>query len=306
MSVVLSARLRALLARREPAMLLRVAEAKGSTPRGVDAAMLVAERETLGTIGGGELEFHAVDVARDLMAAGKASHRLAIALGAHLGQCCGGHVTLDFRAGTEAVADELARDEARQVEAFPTVLIFGAGHTGRALALALAPLPFAVTLVDDRAETLNGLQQNIATLRLDDPAQAIGAAQPGAAFVILTHSHALDYRLAQAALLRRDARYVGMIGSATKRARFERWFLASGGTRDDIARFTCPIGAMASVPPPHKGEGDANGREFERRQHIEYANKSPEVIAALTAAELLAFCRTRAPAPAAMREAAPA
>ena len=281
MNDVLSSRLRRLLARDEPAMLVRVAEAKGSTPRGTDAAMLVTETQSFGTIGGGQLEFHAIDVARDLMAAGTARHRLAMPLGAHLGQCCGGHVTLEFSAGAQVIADELEREEALRAEAFPPALIFGAGHTGRALALALAPLPFVVTLIDDRAEMLAGLPQNIATLRLDDPAQIIAAASPGAAFVILTHSHALDYRLTQAALLRRDASYVGMIGSATKRARFERWFLASGGAREELAALVCPIGGKA------------------------VRDKRPEVIAALTAAELLVCCPADAAARVAKREAAP-
>ena len=266
MSAALSGSLRMLLARGEPVMLVRVAQARGSTPRGTDAAMLVSGRETFGTIGGGQLEFHATDVARGLMAAGAAHHRLTIPLGAHLGQCCGGQVTLEFCAGTPEVAGGMARGEALLEDGFAPVLIFGAGHTGRALALALVPLPFATTLIDDRAQTLRDLPARIATLRLDDPAEAIGAAPPGAAFVILTHSHALDYRLAQAVLLRRDAAYAGMIGSATKRARFERWFVASGGTREDLAALACPIGGGA------------------------VADKRPAVIAALTAAELLARC----------------
>jgi xanthine dehydrogenase accessory factor len=282
MSDLLSARLRALMMQGEIAMLVRVTQTKGSTPRGTDAAMLVTDTQSFGTIGGGQLEFHAIDVARDLMAAGKLAHRLSIPLGAHLGQCCGGHVTLDFCAGTAAIADKLARDEVRCAEAFPPVLILGAGHTGRALAQALAPLPFAATLVDDRSETLVRLPQNIATLWLDDPARAIGAAPSGAAFVILTHSHALDYRLAQAALKRRNARYVGMIGSATKRARFERWFVASGGERGDLARLVCPIGGKAA------------------------RDKRPEVIAALTAAELLVRCPADAAAQIAARETVPA
>ena len=266
----LSAVLHSLLARDEPAMLVRVIAAKGSVPRGTDAAMLVSERASYGTIGGGQLEFHAIDVARDLMVAGTQLHRLAIPLGAHLGQCCGGHVTLEFCTGTPVQALALAQVEAQRAAAFPAVLVFGAGHTGRALAQALAPLPFAVTLVDDRAGTLGGLPPAIATRRLDDPAQEIAAAPLHAAYVMLTHSHALDYRLTQAALARRDAAYVGMIGSATKRARFERWFLASGGSRCDLDALVCPIGGTA------------------------VADKCPEVIAALAAAELLVRCTQRA------------
>ena len=275
----LSGTLRSLLARNIPAMLVRVAEARGSTPRGTDAAMLVTGQGSQGTIGGGQLEFHAIDVARDLLAAGAQAHRLAIPLGAHLGQCCGGHVILDFCRVSPGMALELAQQEAALARALPPVLILGAGHTGRALAHALAPLPLAVTLVDDRADTLDALPAAIATRRLDDPAQAVAEAMPQSAFVILTHSHALDYRLTQAALARGDAAYVGMIGSATKRARFERWFVASGGTRAQLATLVCPIGGAAGVH-----------------------DKRPAVIAAMTAAELLARCPAdaeAAPAPSA-------
>ena len=263
MSQPLAGIVRQLLARNEPGMIVRVVAAKGSTPRGTDAAMLVTAGASHGTIGGGQLEFHAIDVARDMMAAGTEKHELAIPLGAHLGQCCGGHVTLAFTAATAAQADLLAREEADRAAAFPAAVIFGAGHTGRSLAVALAPLPFAVTLVDDRAELLAGLPPCVATRRLDDPEKLVAACPSGAAVVILTHSHALDYRLAQAALQRRNLAYVGMIGSATKRARFERWFLATGGARAAIAALVCPIG----------GSG--------------VADKRPEVIAALTAVELL-------------------
>ena len=96
-----------------------------------------------------------------------------------------------------------------------------------------------------------------------DPAGAVEEARPGTAFVILSHSHALDYRLAEAALARGDAAYIGMIGSATKRARFESGFLRSGGRREALARLTCPIGGS------------------------DVDDKRPEVIAALTAAELV-------------------
>ena len=266
----LAAALRTCLASDIPAILVRVAEARGSTPRGTDAAMLVTQHATQGTIGGGQLEFHAIDVARDLMVAGARQQRLAIALGAHLGQCCGGHVTLEFSCASPQSAAMLAQDEAALARTFVPVLIFGAGHTGRALASALAPLPFAVTLVDDRADTLGELPANIATRRLDDPVVAIFEARPHTAFVILTHSHALDYRLTQAALLRGDAAYAGMIGSATKRARFARWFLACAGTQAQLATLVCPIGGAA------------------------VADKHPAVIAALTAAQLLARCPSEA------------
>ena len=92
--------------------------------------------------------------------------------------------------------------------------------------------------------------------------------RPGSAFIVLTYSHALDYRLIDAALRRQDAAYVGMIGSATKRARFEHWFLMRGGTKAQVNELVCPIGGC------------------------DVADERPAIIACLTAAELVqAFAR---------------
>jgi xanthine dehydrogenase accessory protein XdhC len=259
----LSAILREALARSEPAILVRVVRAEGSTPRDTDAAMLVLRDASHGTIGGGQLEFHAIDVAREMIASGELKKRLDLPLGPHLGQCCGGRVELDLVRADQASLAHLVLAEEREASAKPHVLLFGAGHVGLALSHSLALLPLAVELIDDRETPPPPLPEAIAFLRMDDPEEAVTQAPAGAAFVILTHSHALDYRLAAAALARADASYVGMIGSATKRARFERWFLARGGDRQALARFACPIGAKA------------------------IRDKRPEVIAALATAEIL-------------------
>jgi xanthine dehydrogenase accessory protein XdhC len=255
--------LRELLLRGESAVMVAISDARGSTPRDTDAAMLVTRDVAHGTIGGGQLEFHAIDVAREMIADGKSASVLDLPLGPHLGQCCGGRVELSLRkADTETLA-ALVERERREAAARPQVLLFGAGHVGLALARSLALLPLATRLIDDRDAPPPPLPDAIAFLRIDDPEPLIAAALPGAAFVVLTHSHALDYRLAAAALERRDAGYVGMIGSATKRARFERWFLARGGETAALERFICPIGGKA------------------------IRDKRPEVIAALAAAEIV-------------------
>ena len=138
-----------------------------------------------------------------------------------------------------------------------------AGHTGKALARSLALLPVAVTLIDDRPGQFGEVPETVACLQLRDPETALAAARPGSAFVVLTHSHALDYRLAEAALLRGDAAYVGMIGSGTKRARFEASFRRRHPGSKVLGGFTCPIGGS------------------------DVHDKRPEVIAALTSAELV-------------------
>lgn len=245
------------------AILVTLTRAAGSTPREAGATMAVSATEAAGTIGGGQLEFHCIDVAREMLSSGERERSLDIPLGPQMGQCCGGRVSVSLtRAGAADLA-MLAASEKAEAAAQPAILIFGAGHTGRALAQALAPLPFATTLIDDRDGVMDGLPAAITCIRMGDPVAAVDTARAGCAFVILTHSHALDYRLAEAALQRGDASYVGMIGSATKRARFEAGFLRAGGRAEALARLTCPIGGS------------------------DVDDKRPEVIAALTAAELV-------------------
>ena len=246
-----------------PAIAIEIIAARGSVPRGTDAFLIVTADAASGTIGGGQLEFHAIDVARGMLGQHAPPRRLELALGPLLGQCCGGHVSLLLSPLDAMLA---ARLRARMIEAGqaqPDVMVFGLGHTGRALADMLALLPFSVALVDDRAEVFADLPAGCKLLRLDDPALAIAGARPGTAFIVLTHSHALDYRLTDAALRRQDAAYVGMIGSATKRARFEHWFLARGGDAEQMRQLVCPIG----------------GRDV--------ADKRPAIIACLVAAELV-------------------
>lgn len=144
------------------------------------------------------------------------------------------------------------------------LLLFGAGHVGRALALALAPLPFRVQWFDGRENAFPAhVPTNCETIFAQDPEAAIAAAPPGAFALVTTHSHALDLALSAAALSRGDIPYVGLIGSATKRARFEARFREIGLPEERIAMLACPIG-IAGVE-----------------------DKDPAIIAAATAAELL-------------------
>jgi xanthine dehydrogenase accessory factor len=259
----LSQHLAEALAAGEAAALVRITETAGSTPREAGAAMLVTASHAHGTIGGGQLEYHAIERARALLVSGEASLMLNLPLGPQMGQCCGGRALIAItRADAEDVAT-LAADEAARRAARPVVLIFGAGHTGRALARQMALLPFAATLIDDRPDELALAGGVIPSRLMTDPEAEIAAAPSGAAFLVMTHSHALDYRLTEAALKRGDAAYVGMIGSATKRARFLAQNRRAVGPEAALSRFVCPIG------------GD------------KVADKRPEVIAALAAAELL-------------------
>lgn len=239
-----------------------VSEARGSTPRERGATMLVSESDVAGTIGGGSLEWTAIEDARALLATG-AEPRRDLPLGPLLGQCCGGHVSLSFRVADDALADALTEAEEKAEAARPLVIVFGAGHVGRALARAVSLLPFRLELVDARPGEL-AQATGLPTRLCERPEERLAELRPGDAALILTHSHALDFLLAEAALSRGDLAYVGMIGSATKRARFVSWLQARGRDAGLADALVLPIG----------------GRPV--------ADKRPEIIAALTAAELTA------------------
>ncbi|WP_244607190.1 xanthine dehydrogenase accessory protein XdhC [Bosea sp. CS1GBMeth4] len=248
---------------KDGAVIVRIADVQGSTPREAGATMIVSARGSAGTIGGGQLEFHCLDLARILLDSGGPQQVADILLGPQMGQCCGGRVRVAMERATARHLGTLRQDEAKAAAERPQVLIFGAGHTGKALACSLALLPIAVTVIDDRPGQFADVPEAITCLHLDDSETAIAAARAGSAFVVLTHSHALDYRLAEAALLRGDAAYVGMIGSGTKRARFEASFRRRHPGSDALRHLTCPIGGS------------------------DVHDKRPAVIAALTSAELV-------------------
>jgi len=123
--------------------------------------------------------------------------------------------------------------------------LFGAGHVGQSVALALAPLPFAVTWIDPRPGAFPSHVPGNVTCRTSiEPARMLEAAPDGAFVAVMTHSHALDLDVTAAALLARRFSYVGLIGSATKRVRFVSALRAIGLGDGDIDRLVCPIGIM--------------------------------------------------------------
>ncbi|PWR21356.1 xanthine dehydrogenase accessory protein XdhC [Zavarzinia aquatilis] len=254
----------ALVAAGRVAVLVTVREARGSTPRDAGTCMIVAGDEIFGTIGGGRLEWAAIEKAQGLLASGERNAIMSLPLGPALDQCCGGHVILALARLDKALAASLTREEEAARAGWPVVLLFGAGHVGIALAEALRPLPLGFRWYDERPDAPS-------PARRDAPLDAIEQAPSGAAIVVMTHDHKLDYGIAEAALLRPDFAYVGMIGSSTKKARFCRGFIANGHDPAALARLVCPIGAG-----PVK-------------------DKRPAVIAAMTAAELLSVLLTQAP-----------
>lgn len=250
------------LAAGTPAVVVEVTQALGSAPREAGTRMLVAATSCEGTIGGGHLELKAIERARRLLATGDRTAQSAhYPLGPALGQCCGGAVTLGF-----------APLDAAAVAAWPLAAprfhlqLYGAGHVGRAIVNALAPLNVRVDWIDEREEEFPpdaGLPAHTRKLCVDALEAEVREAPRGAFFLVLTHRHDLDLRIAEAILRRGDFGFFGLIGSRTKRARFIHRFEERGIPAEAIARLTCPIG----VPG--------------------IAGKEPEVIAASVVAQLL-------------------
>jgi xanthine dehydrogenase accessory factor len=235
-----------------------------------------------GTIGGGALEWQALAKAQALIGRRERALKLIDqALGPDLGQCCGGHVTLAIELFDAADLDEVRRlAAAERVSAFSvetirdgeryrrtvvnagyrvaapspahfvesfgerrdTIVLFGAGHVGRALVLALAPLPFAVIWCDAREGAFPAAIPTNVTTTAGPPLDVLAQAPDGAQVLVMTHSHALDLDLVAAALGSGRFPHVGLIGSATKKARFVKRMREIGIPASRIAHLHCPIG----------------------------------------------------------------
>lgn len=321
------------------AVLVTVASVKGSAPRTAGTKMLVTADEVHGTIGGGHLEFTAIDIARKQLDGGESAHLQRFPLGASLGQCCGGVVNLLFEpiaagaawvgtlsalrtqgeefvvvtpahgaprggklfvthqglhgtlgtAQRDAVAAAIARDliagdrrgrlvsvqgadSAASVPCFfdPVlspdfnIVLFGAGHVGRALVTILGGVPCHVTWVDSRDDAFPpAVPSNVEVVATAAPEAEVDAAAPGSFFLVMTHSHVLDEQLSELILRRSDFAYFGLIGSVSKRRQFERRLAARGIPAESLAAMICPIGVGG------------------------IAGKEPGVIAVAVAAELL-------------------
>ena len=239
-------RLASLIAAGIDCVVVAVDATRGSTPREAGARMIVTSDSLFGTVGGGNLEYRAMEIARRMLGEAKTD---AVAvhdfpLGPSLGQCCGGHATLSFEPfiGVESEPSwigELRRSQSPEM----TVYLFGAGHVGRAVVDVLAGLPCRICWIDSRAGQFpEDLPDNVATEVSAAPERDVDDAPPGAFFLVMTHSHQLDLQISGRILRRGDFAYFGLIGSATKRKRFEARLMRKGVSPAMLRRMTCPIG----------------------------------------------------------------
>jgi xanthine dehydrogenase accessory factor len=329
-----------IVARGQSCVLVTVAQTRGSAPRDAGAKMLIWADGTLGTIGGGQLEFNSVTTARAMLrdVEAPAAHIEEFALGPRLAQCCGGSATLLFervtpnslfwletwaafeRANLDCVivtsigtntgsktfggADsplwnrmpiqvanrvpKLLADRVRCVlvelrdkkESYvleyigpfaEELYLFGAGHVGKAVARALAPLPFRITWIDSRSDFFpSDLAPSVTRCISASPPNEVARAPAGALFLVMSHSHPLDLEICAHVLRRGDFGFLGLIGSETKRARFASRLRTIGIPPHMLGRLTCPIG----IP----GIG----------------SKEPAAIAAAVAAQLLLVAERQA------------
>ena len=293
-----------------------VATVRGSAPREPGAWMLIGAKDIDGTIGGGHLELKATEIAQQMLAQPTMPTRLdRFALGATLGQCCGGAVNLWFerfeaadlefvemawdasesaepavmvtlpdavggiggsmrriRTRLESNDETLAPEVSRAVrdllnapspalracvvkrnkqeilleridpQGYP-LWLYGAGHVGKALVGALADLPFHVTWIDSRQDAFPAVRPAHVTVRqAPDPESTVAFAPAGAYFLVMTHSHDLDYVLCKSILRRDDFAWAGLIGSETKAACFNLRFGRDDIPAESVARLVSPIG----------------------------------------------------------------
>ena len=234
----------------------------GSSPRNSDTEMFISETDTLGTIGGGQLEYLVINHSKKMIAENIKKDILKISLGPEIGQCCGGKVEVSLLEMYEKDKCLALNRFDKKDKNLPHVYVMGAGHVGRALTLQLQHLPVRCVLIDSRVDELAKCSADVETRLSAIPEEDIKSAPRGSAYVILTHDHALDFILCGAALDRHDAKYVGMIGSKTKRVKFKKWYQVNYDN-NLIKDFTCPIG------------------------NLKNQDKRPSIIASFVAAEVI-------------------
>ena len=204
-------------------------QTKGSTPRNEGTKMVVTTDDSMDTVGGGGLEHLVMRRARELLNQGVPAQSVEhFPLAGKANQCCGGSVSV-------------------LIEAFPAptlrVAIFGAGHVGKAVVKILADCDVRIDWIDTRSEQFpNDLPANTQSHVLSEPETYVEDFPSGAMALILTHDHALDYRLLLKLLDETDTHHIGLIGSATKSARFLDRLKREGIPDSEHVRWQCPAG----------------------------------------------------------------
>ena len=293
--------LESLAASGESSVLVTVAGIRGSAPRESGARMIVTARETIGSIGGGQLEYQGAARAVEMLTAAVADVDIRrYSLGANCGQCCGGVVQVIFEYlpgsnaawldqvtdcfrnrepvviatsvvapgrkvvigrhgshrefGALSAANELLAGEGPAMIVADWLLepvrqpafqiaVFGAGHVGAATVDLLSSLDCEVRWIDGRRNVFPGrLPLKVTPIESPEPPREVAAMPSGSFYLVMTHSHPLDLDICARVLQRDDAAYCGVIGSLSKRRRFERLLKKQGVAESAVQKLVCPIG----------------------------------------------------------------
>ena len=289
----------------ERVVVVTVAGIRGSSPREVGAKMIVTSDATVGTIGGGQLEYQSTRIASEMLDAEEKPTTRKFPLGASMGQCCGGVVDILFEPISSGLpawlqdlrglhgqrepavvvtgigsdtqkfvvtadnqfgsADEKALvaivDSARQglaegngtyriddwfVESIVgsdfNIAVFGAGHVGSAVVASLSSLDCNIRWIDSRRNIFRNTPSNVRAIESSEPALEVAAMPLNSCYLVMTHSHAIDFEICDRILRRADAAYCGLIGSVSKRRRFETRYREQGMSQAVIDELVCPIG----------------------------------------------------------------
>ena len=292
-----------LMAAGESVVVVTVASIRGSAPREVGAKMIVTETETVGTIGGGQLEFQCARIAFDMLDGDPGASMRTFPLGSSMGQCCGGVVDIMFEPladglpvwlrnlkalygqreaavvvtgiGTGSPKGVVTAEDEFGVEPLPesivnearaflacggpacsnadvffdpvlgsdfNIAVFGAGHVGTAVVNALSNLDCNIRWVDSRRNFFRQIPMNVRAIESADPSMEVAALPPRSCYLVMTHSHAIDFDIVDRILRRDDATYCGLIGSVSKKRRFEKRYKAQQMPPQLLAQLICPIG----------------------------------------------------------------
>ncbi len=293
-----------LTAANEAVVMITIAAIRGSAPREVGARMIVTATQSIGTIGGGQLEYQCTRIAVSMLGGDEITSVRKFPLGAAMGQCCGGVVDVLFEP-LSAGLPEWLRDlrslhgqrekaalltqiggDARFVvsagrvfdgepQSLPAavadhalglledgspgervddwfvdtiigtdfnIAVFGAGHVGTAVVAALAQLDCNIRWIDSRRDIFRSTPANVRSIESPEPSLEVAAMPAASFYLVMTHSHALDFDICDRILRRQDAQYCGLIGSRSKKRRFEKRYRQQGMPQEMFDALACPIG----------------------------------------------------------------
>lgn len=212
----------------QPIAFVTITKILGSAPCRVGSKMIVTQqKEIFGTIGGGKLEFQVIDEAV-IAIKNKKLKEFKYTLGPEFEQCCGGVVELIIEPMNQS----------------PELYLFGAGHIGVEICNVLKDTPFNITLLDTRKDWVNNFKLdksiNYSDIDFDFYKQSVNWG-PNCYVVILTHDHKLDFEITALAL-HSETKYIGLIGSKTKKNKFNNLLKKELNFEAGISPVHCPVG----------------------------------------------------------------